>query len=99
MEIIGNEYDKCYFCKSYDEYEGCEYGCENKTGFEPDHDRIIAKAKAEVELDQLLINLVLMKQIQDVIIIDVYSGIKIQIRLIMKELILLSIAIVTLNMY
>lgn len=24
------------------------YGCENKTGFEPDHDRIIAKAKAEV---------------------------------------------------
>ena len=45
MEIMGNEYDKCYFCKSYDEYEGCEYGCENKTGFEPDHDRIIAKAK------------------------------------------------------
>ena len=40
-----NEYDKCYFCKSYDEYEGCAYGCGNNTGFEPDHDRIIAKAK------------------------------------------------------
>ena len=45
MEIMRDEYDKCYFCKSYDEYEGCEYGCENKTGFEPNHDRIIAKAK------------------------------------------------------
>ena len=45
-----NEYDKCYFCKSYDEYEGCEWGCENKKGFDPSHDRIIAKAKAEVEL-------------------------------------------------
>lgn len=45
MEILRNEYDKCYFCKSYDEYEGCEYGCENNTGFEPDYDRIIEKAK------------------------------------------------------
>lgn len=52
MEIMRNEYDKCYFCKSYDEYEGCAYGCENKTGFESDHDRIIAKAKAEVELSK-----------------------------------------------
>ena len=40
-----NEYDKCYFCKSYDEDEGCEWGCEDKKGFEPSHDRIIAKAK------------------------------------------------------
>lgn len=40
-----HEFDKCHFCRHYDEYEGCEYGCENKTGFEPDHDRIIAKAK------------------------------------------------------
>ena len=40
-----NEYNKCYFCKSYDEYEGCEWGCEDKKGFEPSHDRIIAKAK------------------------------------------------------
>ena len=44
-EIMRNEYDKCYFCKSYDEYEGCEWGCEDKKGFEPNHDRIIAKAK------------------------------------------------------
>lgn len=40
-----NEFDKCYFCKCYDEYDGCEYGCDNKTGFEPNNDRIIAKAK------------------------------------------------------
>ena len=40
-----HEFDKCHFCRHYDEYEGCEYGCENKTGFESDHDRIIAKAK------------------------------------------------------
>ena len=33
-----NEFDKCYFCKSYDEYEGCVDGCSN-------HDRIIKKAK------------------------------------------------------
>ena len=30
---------------SYDEYEVCEWGCEDKKGFEPNHDRIIAKAK------------------------------------------------------
>ena len=47
MEIMRNEYDKCYFCKSYDEYEGCEWGCEDKKGFKPNHDRIIAKAKRE----------------------------------------------------
>lgn len=40
-----NEFDKCYFCKYYDEYDGCEYDCDDKTGFEPNHDRIIAKAK------------------------------------------------------
>lgn len=40
-----NEFDKCYFCKCYDEYEGCEWGCDNKTGFKPNHDRIIEKAK------------------------------------------------------
>lgn len=39
------EFDKCYFCKYYDTYEGCEWGCDNKTGFEPDNDRIIVKAK------------------------------------------------------
>lgn len=40
-----NEFDKCCFCKSYDEYEGCEWGCNNKEGFSPDHDRIIKKAQ------------------------------------------------------
>ena len=40
-----NEFDKCYFCRSYDEYEGCKYGCDNKRDFHPDHDMIIAKAK------------------------------------------------------
>ena len=45
VKIMRNEYNKCYFCKSYDEYEGCEWGCEDKKGFEPSHDRIIAKAK------------------------------------------------------
>lgn len=40
-----NEFDKCYFCRHYDEYDGCEWGCINKIDFEPDHDRIIAKAK------------------------------------------------------
>ena len=40
-----NEFDKCYFCKSYDDYEGWEWGCNNKEGFSPDHNRIIKKAK------------------------------------------------------
>lgn len=40
-----NEFDKCYFCKSYDEYEGCIDGCSNHESFSPDHDRIIKKAK------------------------------------------------------
>ena len=40
-----NEFDKCYFCKSYSEWEGCEYGCNNKEGFVPAHDKIIKKAK------------------------------------------------------
>lgn len=40
-----NEFDKCYFCRCYDEFEDCEYGCDNKAGFEPDHDKIINKAK------------------------------------------------------
>lgn len=40
-----NEFNKCYFCKSYDEWEGCECGCNNKEGFEADHDKIIKKAK------------------------------------------------------
>ena len=40
-----NEFSKCYFCKSYDEYVWCKYGCDNKTGYTPDTDRIIKKSK------------------------------------------------------
>lgn len=40
-----NEFNKCNFCRSYDEYEGCEYGCNDKEDFEPNYDRIIEKAK------------------------------------------------------
>ena len=37
-----NEYDKCYFCKSYDEYEGCETNwfcddCAEEYGFIAQH--------------------------------------------------------------
>ena len=40
-----NEFDKCFFCKYYDEYEGCVDGCNNYEAFSPNHDRIIKKAK------------------------------------------------------
>lgn len=40
-----NEFDKCYYCKLYGDFEGCEWGCDNKEGFEPDHNKIIEKAK------------------------------------------------------
>lgn len=40
-----NEFNKCYYCKNYDEFEGCECICDNKEDFEPDHNRIIEKAK------------------------------------------------------
>lgn len=40
-----NEFCKCYFCKAYDEYEGCEYGCNNHEGYNPNPDRLIIKAK------------------------------------------------------
>lgn len=42
-----NEFDKCFFCKYYDEYEGCVDGCSNHESFSPDHNRIIKKAKEE----------------------------------------------------
>lgn len=42
---MSNEFRKCNFCSYYDEYEGCEWGCNNHEGFEPDNDRIITKAK------------------------------------------------------
>ena len=42
---MANEFNKCNFCKYYDEYEGCEFGCDNKADFVADHNKIIAKAK------------------------------------------------------
>lgn len=42
---MNSEFRKCNFCSCYDEYEGCEWGCNNHEGFRPDNDRIIAKAK------------------------------------------------------
>ena len=38
-------FDKCYFCNSFDEYEGCEWGCDNHESFSQNHNRIIRKAK------------------------------------------------------
>ena len=40
-----DEFDKCYFCRYYDSYEGCEWGCDNHENFEPVNDRLIEKAK------------------------------------------------------
>lgn len=40
-----DEYCKCRFCKSYDEYEGCEWGCDNFESYEPNKNRLIEKAK------------------------------------------------------
>ena len=40
-----NEFQKCYFCNSYNEYEGCVDGCSNHESFSPNHERIIRKAK------------------------------------------------------
>lgn len=36
-----DEYCKCRFCKSYDEYEGCEWRCNNYEDYTPIKDRII----------------------------------------------------------
>ena len=41
-----DEYDKCQFCKWYDDYDGCQnWYCEGKDDFEPNKQRIIEKAK------------------------------------------------------
>lgn len=40
-----DEYCKCRFCKSYDRYEGCFYGCDNYEGYSPDRNRIVEAAK------------------------------------------------------
>jgi hypothetical protein len=42
-----DEYSKCRFCQYYDEYDGCEWGCDNFNGYVPRKDRIIQKAKEE----------------------------------------------------
>lgn len=43
-----NEYDKCRFCRSYDDYGGCmNWFCSNKDSYEPNKNRIIEKAKEE----------------------------------------------------
>lgn len=40
-----DEWNKCYFCKCYDEYEGCEYGCDNGDGYTPNQEKLIKKSK------------------------------------------------------
>lgn len=35
---MSNEFRKCNFCSYYDEYEGCEWGCNNHEDFKPDID-------------------------------------------------------------
>lgn len=43
-----DEYDKCRFCRSYDDYDGCtNWFCNYKDGYEPNKNRIIEKAKEE----------------------------------------------------
>ena len=41
-----DEYNKCYFCKCYDEYEGCRaLFCEDKKSFIPNKQKIIEKSQ------------------------------------------------------
>ena len=43
-----NEYDKCRFCKKYDNFDGCTddfCASDTKEYFEPNRDRIVKKAK------------------------------------------------------
>lgn len=40
-----DEYCKCRFCKSYDEYKVCKWGCDNYDGYEPNKNKIIEAAK------------------------------------------------------
>ena len=47
MNVL-DEYSKCRFCRSYDDYDGCtEWFCSDKNYYRPDKNRIIAKAKEE----------------------------------------------------
>ncbi|WP_099467820.1 hypothetical protein [Konateibacter massiliensis] len=41
-----NEFNKCNFCRAFDEYEGCRsYHCNNKLDFVAVPDKLIEKAK------------------------------------------------------
>ena len=41
-----DEFNKCYFCYYYDEFDGCVgVGCYNKDGYKANKNRIIEKAK------------------------------------------------------
>lgn len=43
-----DEYNKCRFCRSYDNDEGCmDWFCSNKDSYKPNKKRIIEKAKEE----------------------------------------------------
>ncbi len=41
-----DEYDKCNFCKSYDNYDGCQnWYCEGKSDYKANKQKIIEKAQ------------------------------------------------------
>lgn len=41
-----DEYDKCRFCKSYDDYDGCQnWYCERKGDYKPNKQKIIEKSR------------------------------------------------------
>ena len=42
-----SEYNKCRFCKWYDEYDGCEAICRDWDEYEPNTNKLIEKAKAK----------------------------------------------------
>lgn len=42
-----DDWCKCRFCDSYDDYDGCEWGCNNYEGFKLNRNKIIQKAKEE----------------------------------------------------
>jgi len=55
-----DEFCKCHFCTHYDEYEGCEWGCDNYDDFKPDKNKLIKKTKSyDISVSDLiaLINL------------------------------------------
>lgn len=41
-----SEWDKCNFCKNYDDFEGCDgWYCDNRSNFELSQDKVIEMAK------------------------------------------------------